>query len=325
MWIVAALGSALFAGLTAILAKCGIRHTDPDVATALRTLVVLVFAWIMAAITVGDVPAALTAISPRPYAFLALSGLATGGSWICYFKALTTGEVDRVVPIDKSSAVISTLLAIVLFGETGHLAVKLLATAVILAGTLMMVRRRGAGVGTASRPAREELRASVSPVQPWLVYAVLSAVFAALTSILAKVGIEGVDSNLATALRTCVVLAMAWGIVAARGKLAEVRSVDHRELGFLVLSGLATGASWLCYYFAVQTGQVSVVVQIDKLSILVSIAFARLVFGERLTRRAAVGLALIVAGTCTIIRVVPCRRWGGSRAGSRRRHRGGCR
>lgn len=298
MWIVAALGSALFAGLTAILAKCGIRHTDSDVATALRTLVVLVFAWVMAAITVGDVPDALAAISPRSYAFLALSGLATGGSWICYFKALTTGEVDRVVPIDKSSAVISTLLAIVLFGETGHLAVKLLATAVILAGTLMMVRRRGAGA--ASRPAREELRASVSPVQPWLVYAVLSAVFAALTSILAKVGIEGVDSNLATALRTCVVLAMAWGIVAARGKLAEVRSVDHRELGFLVLSGLATGASWLCYYFAVQTGQVSVVVQIDKLSILVSIAFARLVFGERLTRRAAVGLALIVAGTCAM-------------------------
>lgn len=324
MWIVAALGSALFAGLTAILAKCGIRHTDSDVATALRTLVVLVFAWIMAAITVGDVPAALTAISPRPYAFLALSGLATGGSWICYFKALASDEVDRVVPIDKSSAVISTLLAIVLFGETGHLAVKLLATAVILAGTLMMVRRRGAGAGTASNPAREELRASASPVQPWLVYAVLSAVFAALTSILAKVGIEGVDSNLATALRTCVVLAMAWGIVAARGKLAEVRSVDHRELGFLVLSGLATGASWLCYYFAVQTGQVSVVVQIDKLSILVSIAFARLVFGERLTRRAAVGLALIVAGTCTIIRAVPCRRWGGSRAGSRRRRRGGC-
>ena len=300
MWIVAALGSALFAGLTAILAKCGIRHTDSDVATALRTLVVLVFAWVMAAITVGDVPDALAAISPRSYAFLALSGLATGGSWICYFKALASDEVDRVVPIDKSSAVISTLLAIVLFGETGHLAVKLLATAVILAGTLMMVRRRGAGAGTASRPAREELRASVSPVQPWLVYAVLSAVFAALTSILAKVGIEGVDSNLATALRTCVVLAMAWGIVAARGKLAEVRSVDHRELGFLVLSGLATGASWLCYYFAVQTGQVSVVVQIDKLSILVSIAFARLVFGERLTRRVAVGLALIVAGTCAM-------------------------
>lgn len=300
MWIVAALGSALFAGLTAILAKCGIRHTDSDVATALRTLVVLVFAWVMAAITAGDVPAALAAISPRPYAFLALSGLATGGSWICYFKALASGEVDRVVPIDKSSAVISTLLAIVLFGETGHLAVKLLATAVILAGTLMMVRRRGAGAGTASNPAREELRASASPVQPWLVYVVLSAVFAALTSILAKVGIEGVDSNLATALRTCVVLAMAWGIVAARGKLVEVRSVDHRELGFLVLSGLATGASWLCYYFAVQTGQVSVVVQIDKLSILVSIAFARLVFGERLTRRAAVGLALIVAGTCAM-------------------------
>ena len=301
MWIAAALGSALFAGLTAILAKCGIRHTDSDVATALRTLVVLAFAWLMAAVTAGGLTGALAAITPRSYAFLALSGLATGASWICYFKALASGEVDRVVPIDKSSAVISTLLAIVLFGEVGHLAVKLLATAVILAGTLMMVRRRGSGA-VPPRLSREGAAATdpAHAVQPWLIYAVLSAVFAALTSILAKMGIEGVDSNLATALRTCVVLVMAWGIVAARGKLAEVRSIDHRELGFLVLSGLATGASWLCYYFAVQTGQVSVVVQMDKLSILVSVAFARAVFGERLSRRAAVSLALIVAGTCAM-------------------------
>ena len=301
MWIVAALGSAVFAGLTAILAKCGIRHTDSDVATALRTLVVLAFAWLMAAVTAGDLPGALAAISLRSYAFLALSGLATGASWICYFKALASGEVDRVVPIDKSSAVISTLLAIVLFGETGHLAVKLGATVVILAGTLMMVRRRGSGA-VSPHLSREGAAAtgSAPAAQPWFAYAVLSAVFAALTSILAKVGIEGVDSNLATALRTCVVLVMAWGIVAARGKLAEVRSIDHRELGFLVLSGLATGASWLCYYFAVQMGQVSVVVQIDKLSILVSVAFARVVFGERLSRRAAAGLALIVAGTCAM-------------------------
>lgn len=300
MWVAAALGSALFAGLTAILAKCGIRHTDSDVATALRTLVVLAFAWLMAAITAGNLPAALAAITPRSYAFLALSGLATGASWICYFKALASGEVDRVVPIDKSSAVISTLMAIVLFGETGHLAVKLLATAVILAGTLMMVRRRGSE-GASTPPSRGAAAPAPSPSgQPWLAYAVLSAVFAALTSILAKVGIEGVDSNLATALRTCVVLVMAWGIVCVRGKASQVRTIDHRELGFLVLSGLATGASWLCYYFAVQTGQVSVVVQIDKLSILVSVAFARVVFGERLSRRAAAGLALIVAGTCAM-------------------------
>ncbi|WP_307974499.1 EamA family transporter [uncultured Parolsenella sp.] len=287
MWIAAAVASALFAGLTSILAKCGIRNTDSDVATAIRTLVVLVFAWVMALITVPDVPAALGAISARSYVFLALSGLATGGSWICYFKALSVGDVNKVVPIDKSSAALSTLLAIVLFGETSHLAVKLVATVAILAGTLMMIERR------------EQTGEAVSGTG-WLVPAVLSAVFAALTSILAKVGIEGVDSNLATALRTCVVLVMAWLIVAGRGKLPLVRETSGRELAFLVASGLATGASWLCYYYAVQTGQVSVVVQLDKLSILVSIAFSRLAFGERLSRRAAVGLAVIVLATAAM-------------------------
>ena len=287
MWIAAAVASALFAGLTSILAKCGIRNTDSDVATAIRTLVVLVFAWVMALITVPDVPAALGAISARSYVFLALSGLATGGSWICYFKALSVGDVNKVVPIDKSSAALSTLLAIVLFGETSHLAVKLVATVAILAGTLMMIERR------------EQTGEAVSGTG-WLVPAVLSAVFAALTSILAKVGIEGVDSNLATALRTCVVLVMAWLIVVGRGKLPLVRETRGRELAFLVASGLATGASWLCYYYAVQTGQVSVVVQLDKLSILVSIAFSRLAFGERLSRRAAVGLAVIVLATAAM-------------------------
>lgn len=287
MWIAAAEASALFAGLTSILAKCGIRNTDSDVATAIRTLVVLVFAWVMALITVPDVPAALGAISARSYVFLALSGLATGGSWICYFKALSVGDVNKVVPIDKSSAALSTLLAIVLFGETSHLAVKLVATVAILAGTLMMIERR------------EQTGEAVSGTG-WLVPAVLSAVFAALTSILAKVGIEGVDSNLATALRTCVVLVMAWAIVAGRGKLPLVRQACGRELAFLCASGLATGASWLCYYYAVQTGQVSVVVQLDKLSILVSIAFSRLAFGERLSRCSAVGLAVIVLATAAM-------------------------
>lgn len=287
MWIAAAVASALFAGLTSILAKCGIRNTDSDVATAIRTLVVLVFAWVMALITVPDVPAALGAISARSYVFLALSGLATGGSWICYFKALSVGDVNKVVPIDKSSAALSTLLAIVLFGETSHLPVKLVATVAILAGTLMMIERR------------EQAEEAVSGAG-WLVPAVLSAVFAALTSILAKVGIEGVDSNLATALRTCVVLVMAWAIVAGRGKLPLVRQARGRELAFLCASGLATGASWLCYYYAVQTGQVSVVVQLDKLSILVSIAFSRLAFGERLSRRSAVGLAVIVLATAAM-------------------------
>lgn len=287
MWIAVAVASALFAGLTSILAKCGIRNTDSDVATAIRTLVVLVFAWIMALITVPNVPAALGAISARSYVFLALSGLATGGSWICYFKALSVGDVNKVVPIDKSSAALSTLLAIVLFDETSHLAVKLVATVAILAGTLMMIERH------------EQTGEAVSGTG-WLVPVVLSAVFAALTSILAKVGIEGVDSNLATALRTCVVLVMAWAIVAGRGKLPLVRQARGRELAFLCASGLATGASWLCYYYAVQTGQVSVVVQLDKLSILVSIAFSRLAFGERLSRCSAVGLAVIVLATAAM-------------------------
>ena len=284
-WVLAALASALFAGLTSILAKVGIAHTDSDVATAVRTAVVLVFSWVMAAISVGDVGAALAGISARSYVFLALSGLATGGSWICYFAALAEGDVNKVVPIDKSSTALSALLAIVLFGETGHLAIKLAATAAILAGTLMMVEKKQAASGKAGEGRR------------WVLLAAAAAVFAALTSVLAKVGVSGVDSNLGTAVRTCFVLAMAWGIVAARGKLPLVRKVDHRELGFICASGVATGASWLFYYYAIQTGQVSVVAQIDKLSILVSIAFARAVFGERLSRRAAAGLAIIVAAT----------------------------
>ena len=191
--------------------------------------------------------------------------------------------------IDKSSAALSALLAIVLFGETGHLGVKLVGIAVVFVGTVMMAGRRD--------DAAAEGGVRGAGGHRWLVLAVLSAAFAALTSVLAKVGIEGVDSNLATAVRTCVVAVMAWAIVAGRGKLPLVRQVEGRELAFLVASGVATGASWLLYYYAVQTGQVSVVVQIDKLSILVSVAFARVVFGERLSRTAAVGLALVVAGT----------------------------
>lgn len=285
-WILAAAASALFAGVTSILAKMGIEHTDSDVATAVRTTVVLAFSWLMAAISVGDVPAAVAAIAPRSYLFLGLSGLATGASWICYFAALAAGDVNKVVPIDKSSTALSVLLAIVLFGETGHLTVKLAATAAILAGTFLMIERKESQGTDAPEGGRR-----------WLVLAVLSAVFAALTSVLAKIGIEHVDSSLATAVRTCFVLIMAWAIVAARGKLGLVRAIDRRELGFICASGVATGVSWLFYYYAVQAGQVSVVVQIDKLSILVSIAFARIVLGEHLSRRAAAGLALIVAAT----------------------------
>ena len=281
MWILAAVFSALFAGLTSILAKCGIRKTDSDVATALRTVVVALFSWIMVAV-VGSF-STITSISRTSLLFLVLSGLATGASWICYFKALSMGDVNKVVPIDKSSTVLTVLLAIILFGETNNLAVKLLGTALLGAGVLLMIEKKQSAAGTTSRA--------------YLPYAVGAAVFAALTSILAKVGISGVESNLGTAIRTVVVLVMAWCIVFMKGKQAQVRSVDRRELAFIALSGVATGASWLCYYYAIQTGVVSVVVPIDKLSILVSIAFSRAVFGERLTRRAAVGLLLMVAGT----------------------------
>ena len=281
MWILAACASALFAGITSILAKCGIRHTDSDVATAVRTVVVLLFAWLMAAL-VGSI-STIGSISAHSMLFLALSGMATGASWICYFKALSMGDVNKVVPIDKCSAVLTILLAIILFGETDALAVKLIGSAGILIGTFLMIERKKQDHAVEGNS--------------WIWYAVGSAVFAALTSILAKVGIEGVESNLATAIRTCYVLVMAWIVVALKGKLGEVRHIKKGELGFICASGLATGASWLCYYYAIQTGVVSIVVPIDKLSIVVAMAFSAAVFHETYTKRSLTGLALIVAST----------------------------
>lgn len=288
LWLVAAFASALFAGIVSILAKCGVKTIDSDVATAIRTCVVAVFTWVMVAVvgsagTIGD-------ISPKSWLFLALSGLATGGSWICYFKALSIGDVNKVVPIDKSSTLMAVILSIALFNETSDLGLRLAGTAVATVGTFLMIEKKSSDAnGTSER----EYRISIA-------YALAAAVFAALTSVLAKVGIEGVESNLATAIRTMFVLAMAWAIVAGKGKLGLVEDANHRELAFLATSGLATGASWLCYYYAIQMGQVSVVVQVDKLSLLVSIAFAAIVFGERLSRRGGFGLALIVVGTALV-------------------------
>lgn len=287
LWLVAAFASALFAGIVSILAKCGIKTIDSDVATALRTCVVAAFTWLMVAI-VGSTDT-IAAITPRSWLFLALSGMATGASWVCYFRALSTGDVNRVVPIDKSSTLMAVLLSIALFGETGSLALRLAGTLVATVGTFLMIER---GTGDPATDAHDD--------RTGLAYALAAAVFAALTSVLAKVGIEGVESNLATAIRTVFVLAMAWGIVVARGKAELVRTASHRELAFLGASGVTTGASWLCYYYAIQAGQVSVVVQVDKLSLLVSVAFASAVFGERLSRRAAVGLALVVMGTALV-------------------------
>lgn len=285
-WVTAAFASAFFAGITSILAKCGIRHTDSDVATDIRTCVVLVFAWAMAGIS-GSI-GAIGTIPAKAWLFLTLSGLATGASWICYFKALSIGDVNKVVPVDKMSTVLAVLIAIVLFGETGNLAVKLVGTAVITLGTFLMIEKKQS-VGAGQKQDRA-----------WLAYALGAAVFAALTSVLAKIGIEGVESNLATAIRTCVVLVMAWAIVAVKGKLEQVARIDPRELAFLAASGIATGASWLLYYYAIAAGQVSVVVQIDKLSIVVSVLFARLAFNEKLSHRSAIGLFLIVLGTAAL-------------------------
>ncbi len=282
MWLAAAVFSAFFAGLTSILAKCGIKKTDSDVATAIRTFVVLAFSIVMTFVVgsfrnIGE-------ISAKSLLFLVLSGLATGASWICYFKALSQGDVNKVVPIDKSSTVLSVLLAIVLFQETNQLAVKLVGTALLAVGIFLMVEKK---------PTDDIKKANGH----WRLYAVLSAVFAAATSVLAKIGIENVESNLGTAVRTLVVLFMAWMIVFAKGKQNQVKTLDKCELRFIALSGLATGASWLCYYYAIQNGVVSVVVPIDKLSIVVSIAFSYFVFHEKLTKKSALGLCLMVFGT----------------------------
>ena len=286
MWLLFAIGSAFFAGVTAILAKCGIRKADSTVATAIRTVVVLMFAWMMVFV-VGSQDQ-IQNIGQTTLLFLILSGLATGASWLCYFKALQIGDINKVVPIDKSSTVLTILLAFFLLGEPIGL-FQGLGVVLIGAGTFLMIEKK----------AQEET--SAASRKGWMLYAFGSAIFASLTAILGKVGIQGVESNLGTAIRTGVVLVMAWVMVLVTGKAKEVRRVPGRELAFICLSGIATGASWLCYYHALQDGPASVVAPIDKLSILVTMAFSGLVFHERLTRRSALGLALIVAGTLAML------------------------
>ena len=285
MWILLAFGSAFFAGVTAILAKCGIRRTDSTVATALRTVIVLAFAWLLVFLTGAQ--AGLGSIGGRTLLFLVLSGLATGASWLCYFKALQLGDINKVVPIDKSSTVLTILLAFLFLQEPIN-AGKAVGVVLIAAGTFLMIEKRQGTTAAASG-------------RGWLFYAAGSAVFASLTAILGKVGISGVDSNLGTAIRTGVVLVMAWVMVFVTGKQHTIREIPRRELLFLCLSGIATGASWLCYYRALQDGPASIVVPIDKLSILVTVGFSAVIFHERLSRRAAVGLIAIVGGTLALL------------------------
>lgn len=285
MWILFAFGSAFFAGITAILAKCGIRKTDSTVATAVRTIVVLLFSWLMVFV-VGSQDQ-LGSIGPNTWLFLILSGLATGASWLCYFRALQLGDINKVVPVDKSSVILTMLLAFLFLQEPitpfGGVGVVLIA-----AGTFLMIEKK-------------DVEQKEDQKKSWFLYAAGSAIFASLTSILGKIGISGVESNLGTAIRTAVVLLMAWVMVFVAGKAGEVRKIPKNEFGFICLSGIATGASWLCYYRALQDGLASIVVPIDKLSILVTVAFSYFVFHERLSKKSAIGLVLIVAGTLAML------------------------
>lgn len=280
MWIIFALISAVFAALTSILVKSGIKETDSTIATAVRTVVVLIFAWAMAFI-VGSA-GSVRQIDTRSLIFLILSGLSTGASWLCYFKALKLGDINKVVPVDKSSTVLTIILAFIILGEdvTWY---KAVAAALIAVGTFLMIQKKE----TENKKTQKS----------WLIYAVLSAIFASFTSILGKIGIEGVESNIGTAVRTCVVLVMSWVMVFVTGNGKNVAKIPKRELVFILLSGVATGISWLCYYRALQDGLASVVVPIDKMSIVITVALSYFIYGEKLEKKALSGLVVMVIGT----------------------------
>ena len=286
MWIIFAFSSALFAGITSILAKCGIKKTDSTVATAVRTIVVLIFSWIM--VLISGSQSQIISITGRTWIFLMLSGLATGASWLCYFNALQLGDINKVVPIDKSSVILTILLAFIFLHEEINLP-KTIGVGLIGIGTFMMIERKDIAAGQKAEGVR------------WLFYAVGSAVFASLTSILGKIGISGVESNLGTAIRTGVVLLMAWIMVVAERKQQQIKTIPKEEFKFICLSGIATGSSWLCYYKALQDGLANVVVPIDKFSILVTVVFSYFVFHERLSMKALIGLILMVMGTLVML------------------------
>lgn len=285
MWLVFAFGSAFFAGVTAILAKCGVRKTDSDVATAVRTIVVLAFSWLMVFI-IGS-QGQISEVSNKTLLFLLLSGLATGASWLCYFRALQLGDINKVVPIDKSSIVLTVIMAWIFFDEQISL-FSGFGIALIGAGTYLMIQKK------------EHSQTGVKDIR-WLIYAALAAVFASLTAIFGKIGITDIESNLGTAIRTIVVLIMTWLIVFIKGKQVKIKETPKRELMFILLSGIATGASWLCYYRALQDGPASVVVPIDKLSIVLTILFSRVFLREKLFKKGFAGLAMITVGTCCML------------------------
>lgn len=284
MWILYAFGSAFFAGITAILAKIGIRNTDSNLATAIRTIVILIFSWLMVFI-VGSFNT-ITELTTRTLIFLILSGVATGLSWLCYFKALQLGNVNKVTPIDKSSTILTMILAMIFLGEKITI-LKIISIILIGIGTYLMIEKKND-----NKQAKDN---------KWLIFALGSAVFASLTSILGKIGINGVESNLGTAIRTIIVLIMAWVVVFITKKQNEIKDIDKKSWKFLLLSGLTTGLSWLCYYKALQDGEASVVVPIDKLSIIITIGFSYFILKEKLNKKSLIGLILIIIGTLTLL------------------------
>jgi len=285
MWLIFAICSAVFAGLTSILAKCGLQEVDSTVATAFRTVVAMVFAWII--VLISGSYAQIDSIDADTWIFLILSGLATGASWLCYFKALQLGDVNKVIPVDKSSTVMAIMLAIIFLGETLSIP-GIFGVVLILVGTILMIEKK-------------DVKGMESKGSSWLLFAIGSAVFAALTSILGKVGMEGIDSNLGTAIRTVVVLGMSWIMIYVSHKQSRIHGIKRRDMTFIILSGLATGASWMFFFGALQMGPASVIIPIDKLSILVTIAFSYIVFREKLTKKSAIGLAGVVAGTLLLL------------------------
>lgn len=286
MWLAAAAGSAFFAGATAVLAKCGIKNVNSNLAMAIRCVVVALFSWLMAFITM---PASADwSVEPRTMVFLCLSGLATGASWLCYFRALQLGDVNKVTPVDKFSIVLTIILAAIFLGE--HISLSRGAALIMItAGTYLMIEKKHSAQ---PKPAAGH---------GWFFYAALSTVFASLTSILGKIGISNIPSNYGSAIRTTVVLAMAWLLVLVSGRTGEIKKIDLKSLAFICVSGITTGASWLCYYYALQNGKASCVVPIDKLSILVTTAFSAIFLKERLSAKAAAGLAAITAGTLLMV------------------------
>ena len=281
MWLLLAFGSAFFAGITSILAKVGIEDINSTLATSLRTIIVLIFSWLM--VFIKGSPMIIN--DEQAILFLVLSGICTGVSWLCYFKALQLGDINKVTPIDKSSTILTIVLAFIFFNEEIDV-IKLFGIIIMASGTYMMIIKK------------DEV---VSSQKGWLFYALLSALFASLTAILGKMGVSHIDSTLATSLRTIVVLIMQWLIVFTKKKQSEIKYINKRNWLFLVLSGISTGASWLCYYKALQLGPASVVVPIDKLSIVVSVVFAYFVFHEKLSLKSFAGLILLVVGTLMLL------------------------